>query len=142
VITLDQVTRGQEDFFAFWTTLLLAGGAMALVLSLGSIFAVMAFTVARRTREIGVRVALGASRTAVVLAIFRRPLLQIALGVAGGGLLLAALLSGLGEGLPDLSTLAVLAGYMTMVAAVCLLACIVPTARALAIQPSDALRIE
>ena len=58
--------------------------AVALLLSLAGIYAVMSFTVARRTREIGVRVALGASRLGVVTAIFRRPLIQVGFGIVAG----------------------------------------------------------
>ena len=48
------------------------------------IYTVMALTVSRRTREIGVRVALGADRRRIVAAIFRRPLTQVGLGVVAG----------------------------------------------------------
>ena len=58
---------------------------VALLLSLSGIYAVLSFIVARRRREIGVRVALGASRGHVVAAIFRRPLSQVGLGVLAGG---------------------------------------------------------
>ena len=64
--------------------------AVALLLSLAGIYAVMSFIVARRTREIGVRVALGASRLRVVREIFRRPLIQVALGILAGAALVAA----------------------------------------------------
>ena len=63
--------------------------AVALLLSLSGIYAVLSFIVARRTREIGVRVALGASRRRVIAAIFRRPLIQVGLGVVAGGALIA-----------------------------------------------------
>ena len=58
--------------------------AVALLLSLAGLYAVMAFMVARRTREIGVRVALGGSRRRILMAIFRRPLIQMGLGVLAG----------------------------------------------------------
>ena len=50
----------------------------------GGIYAVMSFTVTRRTREIGIRVALGASRRRVVAAVFARPLAQVGVGVVAG----------------------------------------------------------
>ena len=62
-----------------------AMSTVALVLSLAGIWSPwLSFTVARRTREIGVRVALGASRWRVVAATFRRPLTQVTLGVIVG----------------------------------------------------------
>lgn len=63
--------------------------AIAVLLSLSGIYAVLSFTVSRRTREIGVRVALGASPRRVVGAIFRRPLTHVTLGVLTGGALIA-----------------------------------------------------
>ena len=66
-----------------------AFGAIALTLALGGIYAVLSFIVVRRTREIGVRVALGADRRRVITAIFRRPLIQVSLGVLAGDTLLA-----------------------------------------------------
>ena len=60
---------------------------LALLLSLMAIYSVMAFTVVQRTREIGVRVALGADRWRIIAAIVRRPLVQIGLGIGAGGVL-------------------------------------------------------
>jgi len=101
LITLDQVTQGQQEFFAFWWTVLLAVSAMALLLSLGGIFAVMSFTVTRRSREIGIRIALGSSRLGVVAAVLRRPFAQIVLGLSTGSLLLAVLFLRSGRGEAD-----------------------------------------
>jgi ABC-type lipoprotein release transport system permease subunit len=63
--------------------------AVALLLSLAGIYAVLSFAVARRTREIGVRVTLGANRRRVITGIFRRPLPQVGLGVGAGATLIA-----------------------------------------------------
>jgi predicted permease len=124
--------------------------AVALLLSLAGIYAVLSFTVARRTREIGVRVALGASRQRVLTAVFRRPLTQVGLGVAAGATLIAfgalALarttqfrdtMSGLSPG-----QFALLVAYAAFMLGVCLLACVVPTRRALRVEPTVAMRVE
>ncbi len=123
--------------------------AIALLLSLAGIYAVLSFIVARRTREIGVRVALGASRRRIILAIFRRPLIQVAIGVGVGGVLIALAaealahseMSNAGNGF-SLGLLAQLIAYGTLMFGVCLLACVVPTRRALGVEPTEALRAE
>jgi putative ABC transport system permease protein len=109
---------------------------IVLLLSATGIHSLMSFTVARRTREIGIRAALGASQRRIVAAIFSRAFLQISAGVlAGSGL--AALL-GLGSMRQVLLLLAA-DGVMLVVG---LTACAVPLRRALRIDPTEALRAE
>jgi ABC-type antimicrobial peptide transport system permease subunit len=126
--------------------------AVAVLLSLAGIYAVLSFTVARRTREIGVRVALGASRKRVAGAIFRRPLSQVGLGILAGSALITAAASmapatdftfadSLAGGL-SLRHVAMLLVYATLMLGVCLLACVVPTRRALGVEPTIALRMD
>jgi len=123
--------------------------AIALLLSLAGIYAVLSFIVARRTREIGVRVALGASQRRIVLAIFRRPLIQVGMGVGVGGVLIALAaealahseMSNAGNGM-SVGLLAQLVAYGALMFGVCLLACVVPTRRALGVEPTEALRAE
>ena len=122
---------------------------VALVVSLAGIYAVSSFAVSRRTREIGVRVALGASPFRVVTAILRRPISQVGLGIAAGTTLVltfAALLPrtefpGSETGLTVAGT-AMFLCYSTVMLGVCLLACVVPTRRALQVEPTVALRME
>jgi putative ABC transport system permease protein len=116
--------------------------AIALLLSLAGIYAVLSFIVARRTREIGVRVALGASPRRVVGAIFRRPLTQVCLGVLAGGMLIGAAAVELSGGGFSLAQVGALVAYAGLMLAVCLLACVVPTWRALRVEPTEALRAE
>jgi len=130
-----------------WLRVTVVMTAVALLLSLSGIYAVLSFIVARRTREIGVRVALGASRRRVVAAIFRRPLIQVGLGVLAGGALIAAAGSIATEmpgltGELSLKQFAILIAYATLMLGVCLLACVVPTRRALSVEPTVALRVD
>jgi ABC-type antimicrobial peptide transport system permease subunit len=115
--------------------------AVALLLSLAGIYAVMSFAVARRTREIGIRVALGASARGVVIGVFRRPLTQVGLGIAVGAVLVLWLMGGMKRLLP-IEELAVLGAYVLFMTGVCVLACIVPTRRALRVEPTEALRAD
>jgi len=88
-----------------------------------------------------VRVALGGDARRVVLAVLRRPLRQVAGGViAGVGVL--GLLIGIASQQVTLRATALLVAYGACMFAVCLLACIVPTRRALAVEPTEALRAE
>ena len=129
------------DLYFFWGWVLIATSSIAVLLSLGGIYAVMSFTVSQRTREIGVRVALGSGRARVVGSIFRRPLMQVALGIVIGGAVLAALMTIAVDVVTSRGALMFLA-YLVVVALVCSLACIVPTRRALSIEPAEALRSE
>lgn len=145
VQSLVEATREPRDFYAFWTSILVAVSGFALLLSMGGIYAVMSYTVARRTREIGIRVALGSSRLGVVRSVFRRPLGQVVLGLGTGFLLFALLLVGLSDGGSAgevLRYLGWLVGYTVLTAGVCLIACAAPTRRALKVEPQEALRVE
>jgi len=109
---------------------------IVLLLSATGIHSLMSFTVARRTREIGIRAALGASPRRIVAGIFSRAFLQVGAGVlAGSGL--AALL-GIGS-VRDVLLLLAADGVML---AAGLVACAVPLRRALSIDPTEALRAE
>jgi ABC-type antimicrobial peptide transport system permease subunit len=132
-----------------WLRITVVLSSVALVLSLAGIYAVLSFTVARRTREIGVRVALGASRPRVVAATFRRPLLQVALGVVVGTAIIfiaATLIQDTefpgSERELTLQGIAMILGYGIVMLGVCLLGCVAPTLRALNIEPTIALRTE
>ena len=127
---------------AYGFQLLVSLTLVTLMLSLAGVYAVTAFAVARRTREIGVRVALGARPLHVLTAVFKRPLVQVALGIGVGAILALALLS---QGdLPDLrlKDFGNTAVYALSTILCCALACIVPARRALRIQPTEALRDE
>jgi len=125
----------------FWLELLVSLTSVTLMLSLAGVYAVTAFAVARRTREIGVRVALGAQPLHVLTTVFKRPLVQIALGIGVGAILALGLANNdLSDvHLDDFGRSAVFA-LSTILC--CALACIVPTRRALRIQPTEALKDE
>ena len=132
-----------------WLRITVVLSGVALLLSLAGIYAVLSFTVARRTREIGVRVALGASRSRVVAATFRRPLLQITTGIVVGTAIVftaATLLRNTelpgSEADLTLQGMAMIVAYGVVMLGVCMLGCLVPTRRALNIEPTVALRTE
>jgi ABC-type antimicrobial peptide transport system permease subunit len=109
---------------------------VVLILSATGIHALMSFTVTRRTREIGIRAALGASQGRIVAGIFSRAFVQIGAGVIiGSGL---AALAGLGS---VRDVLLLLGADATMLVAG-LLSCAIPVRRALRIDPTEALRAE
>jgi hypothetical protein len=152
LVGLQRVNEANNDvrwLMGLWQRLTVVLSSVALVLSLAGIYAVLSFTVARRTREIGVRVALGASRQRVVLATFRRPLLQVALGIVVGTAIVFSAASLIkytefpgSESDLTLQAMAMILGYGIVMLGVCMLACVVPTRRALNIEPTIALRAE
>ncbi|MFN2317548.1 MAG: ABC transporter permease [Gemmatimonadales bacterium] len=136
-LLVDPDAAGMSYGFA----LLLGLTGVTLMLSLAGVYAVTAFAVARRTREIGVRVALGARPLDILTLVFKRPLVQVALGIGVGAML------GFGLANDDLSkvhldALGYTAAFVLSTILCCALACIVPTRRALRIQPTEALKDE
>lgn len=109
---------------------------IVMLLSATGIHALMSFTVARRTHEIGIRAALGASPRRIVAGIFSRAFLQIS-----AGLLVGAGLAWL-IGVESRREAVILLGAVTVMLIVGLTACAVPLRRALRIEPTEALRSE
>ena len=117
-------------------------GGIAMLLSLTAIYSVMAFTVARKTREIGIRVTLGADRRRVMSVILRRPVTQVGLGVLVGAFIVAVMYPGLSEAALTAREVAVIVAYSMLMMGVCLLACVVPARRALRVEAADVLRVD
>jgi len=122
-----------------WTVTYVAGVVSFLVLALSAsgIHALMSFIVARRTREIGIRVALGSPPTRIVSAIFTRAFLQVAAGVVAGSTVVALKID-----FGSVTQVLMLIGADLVMLIAGLVACALPLRRALAINPTDALRAE
>lgn len=142
VMPLDRVGSDQWLESQYLARLLTVLSGLTLLLSLMAIYAVLSFTVAQRTREIGTRVALGADRVRVIAPIIRRPLAQIGIGIGVGGTLLVLAFVGQYQSAPSVFEAALMTAYATTMLIVCLSACIVPIGRVLRLQPSQVLRAE
>ncbi|MGD0125177.1 MAG: ABC transporter permease [Terriglobia bacterium] len=121
-----------------------AFGALAAALAAIGLYGLISYTVARRTSEIGLRMALGASRPAILWLVFRQSLTLIATGVALGLVLALAatrLVSSMLYGLESTSPL-IAAGATLLLAAVAALATYFPARRATRVEPIIALRYE
>jgi ABC-type antimicrobial peptide transport system permease subunit len=136
VQTLDRVVRTEAAFWQLWAELVLITGGVALVLALAGIYAVMAFTVTRRTREIGIRMALGARGVSVAIGVLRGPLLQVAAGIVLGSVAVLLLFWSATGAASSLERLW-LGAFGLAVAGVCALAGLGPARRALSIHPTD-----
>jgi putative ABC transport system permease protein len=144
VRTMNQVMSETVSRARFNTVLLVLFAGLATLLSAVGIFGVMNYSVALRTREIGLRLAIGAQPRQVLLLILRQGLLLTAIGVVIGlaaAFALTRLLSGLlfGVAAGDASTFA---SISVLLIAVSLVACYLPARRAMRIDPLQALRYE
>ena len=126
------------------TWLLLAFAAVALAMAAAGLYGVIAYTVARRTQEIGVRMALGADPGAVVRLVASEGLQLTAAGMIAGTLAAAAASRAMRSLLFDVSPADPLtyAAVLTLFAATACAALIVPARRALRVDPLVALRAE
>jgi putative ABC transport system permease protein len=128
----------------FYAVLLTTFGAIAGFIAVIGLYGVLSYVVSQRTKEIGVRMALGAQRGAVLELVLRQGAAIVAIGVAGGVAAAAALtryLEGMLFGLTtlDVATFAVVA---VAFAAVAMAAAYIPARRATTIDPLAALRYE
>jgi putative ABC transport system permease protein len=144
IITLDEVVTGSVATRRMTMMLLAAFAGLALLLALAGVYGVLTYSIARRTSEMGVRLALGADHNRLlrlVLAQGLRPVLVGAvLGLAAtywAAQLLSTLLFGITA--RDSVTYASVAG---IVIAIALLACYLPARRVLRVDPAVALRVD
>jgi putative ABC transport system permease protein len=141
---LSEVLRDSVSQPRFTMFLLIAFAGLALALSAIGLYGVLAYTVSRRTQEIGVRMALGAQAAGVLSMVLREGVVATAAGLGlglAGALILARLMSTLlfGVKADDPLTFAAVA---LMIAAVAVLASYVPARRASRVDPMAALRYE
>lgn len=145
---------GAGGLVGVWALTVLASLAgIAIGLSTAALYALMSFTIARRTREIGIRTALGGSKASIVGTVSRRALFQLGLGVGLGTFFWVAVLRvatrgwGFGEAATELGVATVYWPAVLLVTAIAvvtvgLAACLGPTLKGVRISPVDALRTE
>jgi predicted permease len=140
VMTLEEAIWQANFAGVLMTASIVIPVLLVLLLSAAALFALMSVAVTRRTREIGIRLAIGASPRALLAALFKRAALQIGAGVIAGNLLVLALMSVIVEEMEISAVpiaLPMVAASLIMVV-VGMAACFVPARRALAVQPTEA----
>jgi predicted permease len=143
-ITLDRLLSESLVMDRLTTTLVGLCGVIALLMGAIGVYGVMSDAVLRRTREIGLRMALGAGRPQVAWLVFAEALSLTAAGVFAGilaSLVLGRIAATLVHGLPAVDRLT-LTTTPAVLAVVVVLAAVVPLRRALAVSPTIALRAE
>lgn len=138
MVTLDEAVEQEQASKKFVSTLFMGVLAGAVVFSAAGLYALMAVAVSRRTREIGIRIALGANPRRVLASVFSRAGRQLGGGIVAGNCLIMLF----AWRADSLTSELVLSSVITSIvmAVVGVLACSAPARRALRIQPTDALR--
>jgi putative ABC transport system permease protein len=144
VLSMEDISATAIAPHRFLTLLFGSFAAIALLLTVVGLYGVMAYSVVKRTREIGVRIALGATRTVVLGMVLREAMILVAAGLVlglagavGGGHLLQKMLYGVSAGDPLLLLIA--CGTTTLTS---LIAAYLPALRAASVDPLHALRVE
>lgn len=143
VALLEDVGKEDRTFFSVAGSSLVAISAAGLALSMMGVYAILSFAVQTRTREIGVRMALGAARGRILWSLVGRSSFYLAAGAAIGSLLAWALTQARGIFVTRLPTDGpgwILLLVVVLLAVAGLIASWVPARRALGIRPAEALR--
>jgi predicted permease len=144
VYTLDEVVAGSLRDQRSSVFLLGSLGTLALILTAVGIYGVLAYSVAQQTHELGIRIALGASRGNILGLVLGRGLRVVAIGAAigiAGALALTRLMSALLFGVEPTDPFT-FTGVTVVLFLVALLACWIPARRAMRVDPLVALRYE
>src|SRR5262249_28979161 len=142
--TMNEVIASSIAPRRFSMLLLAIFAAVALLLAATGVYGVMAYTAAQRTREVGIRMALGAQRGVVIRLILKQGLTLTLIGLAAVivcALAAALAISGMLYGVSAADP-ATFAAISLMLLAVALLACYLPARRAAKVDPMVALRFE
>jgi hypothetical protein len=138
IVTLDEIVAQQQMGLVIGTVLYVSVLPVAVVFSAASLYALMAVAVQRRTREIGIRIALGANPRRVLRTVFARAGRQLGGGIVAGNSIVLLIAWRSGAVTTDLLVSLVIMSVIMVVVGV--LACAVPARRALRVQPTEALR--
>jgi predicted permease len=141
-VTIDQLVEHSVSPERFMATLMGIFAALALIVTCIGIYGVASYAVATRTRDIGIRMALGAPKQQVVALVVQQGMTPVALGLVvglGAAWMLARLLTGMiyGVSAHDPATLALVTGVLAVSA---LIGTLIPARRAARIDPLVALR--
>jgi hypothetical protein len=138
IVTLDDIVAQEQMRMVGGSVVFGSVLLVALVFSAAGLYALMAVAVARRTREIGIRIALGATPRHVLRSVFARAGRQLGGGIIAGNSIILFLAWRADSLTADLLVTSVITSVI--MAAVGVLACAAPARRALRIQPTEALR--
>jgi putative ABC transport system permease protein len=144
--SMAQALNSMNGLYGFQLVAMVTGilGSMGLVLAGVGVFGVMSYSISQRTREIGIRMALGAQRSQILSLVGRQGLWVVVGGLAIGMLLAFAvgqLIQGFLIGISPTDAITY-ATISALLAAVAMIACLVPARRAVQVDPMLALRNE
>jgi predicted permease len=144
--TMTQIVQGGMGFLLFRIGTLQAGamGMLGLLLAVVGVYGVVSYGASQRTREMGIRIALGAEPSSVRTLVLRQGSTLVIAGITGGLLIAAAVTRALSRffflvGSTDLPTFAVVT---LLLSAIAMIACYLPARRAMRVDPMIALRHE